>query len=159
MKTFLFTILLIISGVNLQSQSNNSQLLREYLASKSDFLSYEIIESDDEVYATIMTSDKQEVYVFISNESEELRGYQGFNKLIVKVDHQQQIKKLELIKSGDTASFVRRVKASDFLQQFVKWTKGKEIRSVTGATLTCKSIEATLANMISRIQAIQSDMN
>jgi len=152
MKSLLITISLILTwGLN---SVENRKLLLEYAQNSERFITYNLVGESDDCYLQAENGHGEISLLFISQEAEEVRGYQSKSKIILQVTKEKIIQDAQLIRSKDTPSFVKRIKRSNFFQQFVGWKGKSEIKAVTGATITCNAVENTIANMLERINKI-----
>jgi len=89
-----------------------------------------------------------------SPETDAIIGYSGPNNVLIALDSRGVIAGIELLRSGDTAEHVQRVKGHPgFLRAFIGWKPSEapppKVEGVSGATLTsfaiAESIEQRLA--------------
>ncbi len=152
MKYFIITIVLMIACK--LSSLDDHELLIEYIQDTEDFVTYNLIYEEEDSYLKAVNHQGEISYIFISTETEEVRGYQSKSKIILQVNKDKVIQEAKLFRSKDTPSFVKRIQRSNFFQQFVGWNGNREIIAVTGATITCNAVETTITNMLKRIKEI-----
>jgi Na+-translocating ferredoxin:NAD+ oxidoreductase RnfG subunit len=139
----------------------DQEILLEFAEETKDLKEYKLIEEDkgNLYYLRGINKENKVEYLFISSTQDEERGYSGFNKVIVTVNGNKSIQKAVIVKSHDTKSFVRRVRKSKFLSQFIAWKGDVPIKAVTGATMTSNSVKNTISNLLKRIESIEKFKN
>ncbi len=151
MKKYIFAFVLMAFYITLNCLEEQ-KLLVEFAENNDTYTSYQLCEDTLNTYLIVQTHEADTLYLFISQEEDEVRGYQANNKIILALDKQKEIKDSYLFRSKDTPSFVKRIKRSNYMKQFENWNSQSNIRAVTGATISCNSIQATVANMLKRIR-------
>ncbi len=98
-------------------------------------------------------------YFVVSDDFVKLKGYKGYTNLGVLLNDEAEILDVWIVSSGDTRRIVNKIKHSGMLQQFRSASKGKQIKHVTGATITsntiCKTIESMLPILNSKIDEMR----
>jgi hypothetical protein len=87
-------------------------------------------------------------YFVVSDDFVKLKGYKGYTNLGVLLDEEAEILDVWIVSSGDTRRIVNKIKHSGMLEQFCSASKGKQIKHVTGATVTCQVICRTIEQML-----------
>lgn len=142
-------ILLISTGLFALS---DQEILLDYAQDNKEIREYKLVENADIYFLKGISKNEEEEYLFISSEQDEVRGYQSNNKVIITLNSDKVIKHALLVKSKDTPSFVKRIKRSKFFTQFIGWNGEDKIQAITGATITCNSVKATIENLLNRIE-------
>lgn len=142
-------ILLISTGLFALS---DQEILLDYAQDNKEIREYKLVENADIYFLNGINKNEEEEYLFISSDQDEVRGYQSNNKVIITLNGDKTIKKALLVKSKDTPSFVKRIKRSKFFTQFIGWNGQDTIQAITGATITCNSVKATILNLLTRIE-------
>lgn len=94
--------------------------------------------------------DNQEYYFIQSNDYVKLIGYEGVTNLAIIVDSEGKVESVTIIDSGETPYFIRRIQNAGFLEQFKGYPDVNELTNVTGATVSCDAINATIEKTIEK---------
>lgn len=86
-------------------------------------------------------------YFVVTSDFVNLIGYKGYTNLGVLLDDKAGIIKVWIISSDDTRHYVNKIKHSGMLDQFCAASKGRPQKTVTGATITSKTICRTIERM------------
>jgi len=87
-------------------------------------------------------------YFVVSDDFVKLKGYKGYTSLGVLLDDKAEILDVWIVSSDDTRRIVNKIKHSGMLEQFRSTSKGKQIKHVTGATVTSQVICKTIGQML-----------
>ncbi|MDD3051257.1 MAG: FMN-binding protein [Candidatus Cloacimonetes bacterium] len=103
----------------------------------------------DSIHVLSYDNNRERLFFIISSEICNYRGYNGNTTLGILFNSTGIKKRVNIICSEDTPSFVRRIANSDFLSQLGSKQK---IRPISGATITCKAIEKTIQRCLDDIE-------
>lgn len=147
-KIILF-ILLLSTGL---FALTDKKILLNYAQANEELKKYKLVEHKDIFFLRGVNKNAEAEFLFISSEQDEVRGYQANNKVVLILNSDKIIKKAVLVESRDTPAFVKRIKRSNFLAQFRAWDREAKIEAITGATITCNSLKATITNLLKRVE-------
>ncbi len=157
MKRVSLFLLVLLICIKLFAVSEQQRLV-DYL-DDNNYSNYEVIVTEDSlIYAQIKKEDTS-TYLVLSSDNLEVHGYEGKTKVALFFDSLANILEVKIVKSRDTRSFVKRLKSSNFLEQFVNWKGKGEIVSKTGVTFTSDSVTQTVKNLIPYINRISKIIN
>ena len=93
--------------------------------------------------------------LLVSSDYKKVKGFRGPSVLAVVLDEKGSVVKVAIVKSPDTRAYVRRVrrKLCQVTGQNVTELK-RPVLAVSGATITSKAVNATLASTLNAFQPI-----
>jgi Na+-translocating ferredoxin:NAD+ oxidoreductase RnfG subunit len=149
MKIFYLLLLTVILPVSylygqVEPPSNKEDFLK--LVKKELKTENVSLYDSDSLNIAIFTDNdlKKEFYFVQSNDYILVKGYRGITNLGIILNRKLEIEKVFVINSQDTSSYIRRIKRSDFLNQFRNYNGNQYPDVVSGATLTCRAINETV---------------
>ena len=97
---------------------------------------------------------EKEYFIFLTSDFSRIKGYSGNTDLILAVDRDMVIGKIELVSSEDTADYINFMTAFGFFSGFTGKTVNKEtgkfdnVDVISGATMTSQSVMGNIAETI-----------
>lgn len=154
----LLTIIISLSLCYAKNSNNDFEQLNDYLKEEHMLTKSKIDTIESIVYAKIKNDGKESFLVISKNDNEE-DGYNGKTKVAIFFTKNAQVTAVKIIDSEDTRRFVKKVKHSTFLDQFVNWNGKDTIKARSGATFTSDAIQLTVKNNLPLINKICYSIN
>ncbi len=156
MKSYLILMILSLSLTILSANSFANVTDRKYLNMVKDEIKTEAFEayqsrSNPNYKFTVFTKEHERLFFIVSTDYSRLKGYQGTTTLGIVFNDSLQVKQASIIRSQETASYIKRINAMGFMRKFADYRPGDEVEIISGATMTCdaiiKSIDESLAKV------------
>jgi hypothetical protein len=116
--------------------------------------SLEIIWIQGKPLASYKDTAGRQRFFFTSSYFCQIKGYNGITDMGVIIDSEALVQKVNLISSQDTRSYVRLIQRQRYFDQYVGYSANKEIKTITGATVTSQAIKETIDCSLERVKKI-----
>ncbi|MDD4155353.1 MAG: FMN-binding protein [Candidatus Cloacimonetes bacterium] len=161
-KIFVFMLLLISLRIIVANEFGEVKD-KKYL----DLVKKEILIDDFEAYFS-RRNPKQRLVKFNNENSENLffivstdyskhRGYQGTTTVGIVFNDSLKVIQANIIKSQETSSYIKRINSMGFMQRFKEYIPGQKVELISGATLTCESIQVSINESLEKVKPLILD--
>jgi hypothetical protein len=113
----------------------------------------EILTFDGYPIARFVTENDETRFFVQTDDFVKIFAYSGTTNLGIIFSEKGEIVSIDIISSGDTRSYVRRLRRSGYLDQFIGFSGDQELTALTGATISSQAINKTVQQTVDRIQS------
>ena len=147
-------IVLTVTLLWSQSELTTSeyQQLIETAGRFTDGTNYSIIVAKKIPVVKFHNKNKEINYFVQSNDFSQIKGYNGITNLALVFNLSKQLVSVQIIKSEDTRSYIRKIINAGFLGSFIGKSEFKIIKPVSGATISSKAIICTIEEICAQIE-------
>jgi len=125
----------------------------ESVSSVANTIEFRTYTYNDNRFAVLTERDTLRFFL-LSTDYSQVIGYQGTTTLGIIFNQDMTVERLEIIRSQETAGYIRRLNRMGFSHRFDGFRKGDEIEIITGATMTCEAMIKSVNETIDRFKSI-----
>jgi len=108
-----------------------------------------------ESYRFAVLTNKDEIRFFVlSTDFSRVIGYQGTTTLGIIFNKELTVERLEIVRSQETAGYIRTLNRMGFPQRFDGFNKGDAVEIITGATMTSDAMIESVNETIEKFKPI-----
>ena len=104
-------------------------------------------------FAVITQNDSINFFI-ISTDYSVVKGYQGTTTVGIILNQDLTVQRLNIIRSQETAAYIKRMNSMGFSNRFKGYKKGDKIEIISGATMTCNAIIQSVDECIDKFRPI-----
>jgi len=154
MKLIIFILLLIATPLVADDFVQlNDQRFNESISSVANTNEFRAYTYNDLRFAVLTNQDPQRFFV-LSTDYSRVIGYQGTTTLGIIFNQDMTVERLEIVRSQETAGYIRRLNRMGFPQRFDGFRKGDTVEIITGATMTCDAMIESVNETIEKFTPI-----
>jgi Na+-translocating ferredoxin:NAD+ oxidoreductase RnfG subunit len=151
-----FIIVLLFIATNLVANDFvqlNDQRFNESIKAVANTTEFRVYTYNENRFAVLTNQDSLRFFV-LSTDYSRVIGYQGTTTLGIIFNQDMTVERLEIVRSQETAGYIRRLNRMGFPQRFDGFRKGDEVEIITGATMTCEAMIESVNETIEKFGAL-----
>ena len=131
----------------------NDQRFKDSIKSVANTTEFRAYTYDDNRFAVLTNQEALRFFV-LSTDYSRVIGYQGTTTLGIIFNQDMTVERLEIVRSQETAGYIRRLNRMGFSQRFDGFRKGDEVEIITGATMTCEAMIESVNETIEKFAPV-----
>lgn len=165
MKKYLIIVLLVCFTLSIYGNTLTESRDRRYndlvekeLNTKA-FTVYQNSASNTQKFAVFTDENDKTLYFLVTTDFSRVKGYQGTTTVGVIFNDDFKVVRANIIRSQETASYVKRINTMGFMERFLNYQIGTDVEIISGATLTCRAIIESIDESLNKVKPLIAMLN